>query len=322
MESSGQKTKRFYAIFISLIIVIFISVIIFFSTIFRVNTKSKSEEKVNSQRKYHIVVTGSYENELFLKQVYEGAKEISANYDAVVEFYVPSSQAENVSFQKLFDYASFVNADGVIAYIDNPEFNCVLSDKIDGRQIPLVTTGVYVPSLNQISFIGNNWWELGKKIANEVVELLHYDGNLYVISDETSSSTNYSNLTSSLYESLHKYPKINVETIKKITNDIIFSDKKNINNLVLCLTEESIIKTAQITKELRQSDDRNYMIIGFGSNETCLYYLENGIMEELISLDQKKIGEAALNQIFEYESKGYANSYISAEIKITRASDK
>ena len=40
---------------------------------------------------------------------------------------------------------------------------------------------------------------------------------------------------------------------------------------------------------------------------------------ELVSLDPQKIGEAAIREWFEYRTKGYANSYITADVKISRA---
>ena len=316
-NKKNRKSKRLYAVIFSLIAVIVLCITFLLGTFYNIRKTKDSVIAEKSQARYHIVVLGNYGNELFLKQVYEGAKKQCEQYNAVVEFYVPSSRAENVSFEKLFDYAGFVNADGVIAYIDDPDIKCNLSRKIDGSEIPLVTTGVYVPSLNQISYIGNNWWELGKKIGKEVIKFLEGGGNLYVISGESSS--NYGNLISSLFESLNAHSEIKVSMIDSISDDIIFDSNKNEKNLVLCLTEESTISTAQLTKELKPDNNKNYSIIGFGSNETCIYYLENKIITELISLDQEKIGETAINQIFEYSNNGYANSYIAADLKFKGA---
>lgn len=321
MKNENKKTKSFYIILYSLVTIIFIALIVFVSTFFYANTsnnkKEKNESGIVKERKYHVIITGNYENELFLKQVYNGAKKVSPQYDTVVEFYVPSSRAESVSFKSLFEYATFVNADGVIAYIDTPDFNEVLENRIDGKEIPLVTTGLYVPTLNQISFIGNNWWELGKKIAMEVVDTLNEEGTLYVITD-ISSTSNTSGLINSLRESLKTHPNIKYQTINKLTNDIIFSDGQNGNFLVLALSEESTIAAAQITQELTYGKERHYELIGFGNNETCQHYLDNGILKELISLDPEKIGESAVTQIYEYYTLGYANSYITADVKIQR----
>jgi len=39
----------------------------------------------------------------------------------------------------------------------------------------------------------------------------------------------------------------------------------------------------------------------------------------LISQNPEKIGESAIEELFEYRTKGYANSYITADVKISRS---
>lgn len=317
---SKLKSKSLYIVLFSLMIIILFSLAILFSTIYRTrNIKKESvKNETELQKKYHIIVTGNYDNELFLKNVYEGAKSQGDNFDAVVELYVPSSRAEDISYKSLFEYATFVNADGVIAYIDSSDFSEGIHNRTDNKEIPLVTTGVYSPFLPQISFIGNNWWEVGKKIGDEVISLLNDQGIIYLVID-SKNKANYNSLTNSLYETISSHKKIKLKIIDKISNEIVFSDGKDGESVVICLTEESTIQTAQITQELKFGKDRHYKIVGFGSNETCQHYLNNGTVSELIYLDPEKIGSAAINQIFEYYNLGYANSYISADVKIQRS---
>ena len=64
-----------------------------------------------------------------------------------------------------------------------------------------------------------------------------------------------------------------------------------------------------------------YKLIGIGGNEVCQLYLQKDWIGELVSLDPEKIGETAIRELFEYRSKGYANSYVTADVKITRSED-
>ena len=187
---SKLKSKSLYIVLFSLMIIILFSLAILFSTIYRTrNIKKESvKNETELQKKYHIIVTGNYDNELFLKNVYEGAKSQGDNFDAVVELYVPSSRAEDISYKSLFEYATFVNADGVIAYIDSSDFSEGIHNRTDNKEIPLVTTGVYSPFLPQISFIGNNWWEVGKKIGDEVISLLNDQGIIYLVIDSKNKA--------------------------------------------------------------------------------------------------------------------------------------
>src|SRR5574344_213792 len=112
------------------------------------NTKSNDP---STGRTFHILVIGQAENESFLQQVYKGAEILSESYHAAVELYVPGSLAEDVSMQSLFDYASFANVDGIIAYIDSNDISdsTPLSPptRTDGEAIPLITVGHYSPEL-------------------------------------------------------------------------------------------------------------------------------------------------------------------------------
>lgn len=271
---------------------------------------------------YHVLVLGRYENELFLQKVFDGATKLSQQYNALVEFYVPHSQAENESLQKLFDYATYVNADGVIAYIDSPDDKMILPHRPDGTPIPLITTGLYIPTLQQISFIGNSYWELGRRIGDETVSILDNKGKAILINREKNDNPYYSNLTNAVQERISQHHSISYEVLDNYTA----MDLRNLTTvspddkvLLICLTEQDTIQLAQNLQELGLDNTTNIKLIGFGSNEVTLHYLENGMITELISVDPEKIGETSIIELFEYRNKGYANSYVAAEVQITRS---
>ena len=89
------------------------------------------------------------------------------------------------------------------------------------------------------------------------------------------------------------------------------------NNIFLSLTEDDTILAAQTLSE--GFDDFRYKLIGIGGNEVCQLYLQKGWIAELVSLDPEQMGERAIKELFEYRTKGYANSYITADVKITKA---
>lgn len=279
-------------------------------------SSSDSNQKNTENRLFHIVVTGTYENKLFLEEVYKGALSYADQYNCIIELYVPKSQAEAVSLEELLNYCSFVNADGVIAFIDNTDSDISVIPKIDGNSIPLVTTGYFSPNLHQISFIGNGYWELGKKIADETFRYFDKPGEVYIICEPSSANDNYSNLLTSLQNSLYANKELNINLLEKIDASFVFPENNDHNSVFICLTDEDIIQTAQTLSDLYS--DRNYNIIGFGNNETSQLYLDKGQVSELISIDPVKIGEKAVKELFEYRRTGYANSYIAADVKFNR----
>lgn len=299
---------------------VFLFLRIFLATISAPDTKPNE----NDSRSYHIIVTGTYENQLFMEKVYEGALKEAANHSAVVEMYVPEAQASNLSLQDLLDYCVYVNADGVIAYIDSPDEKITMLTRSEGYEIPLVTTGQFSPEVQQISFIGSGYWELGKKVADEILNLILTDNNqvpecqVYVINDFLSANSNYNNLINSMQTTLHSYPDIETTVLKNLEDDFILENAaSSVKNIFVCLSEDSTIRTAQILNDSFKGSD--YKVIGFGSNEACQIFLEKNLVSELISLDPEKIGQAAMTELFEYRNKGYANSYIAADIKVTKA---
>lgn len=312
MDNKKQNTifKIFAFIFIILVISsIAVSIILFTKT-----TKSYAYSiEETTPHDYHVIVTGTYENHSFLEQVYEGAKLYSDQYNAVVELYVPGSQAEDVPLQTLLDYVSFVNADGVIVFNDAPDSILTVPAKVESESIPLITTGQYNPNLQQISYIGTSYWELGKKIATEANAILHGNGNILIICNEYLSSLNYANLMNSMLDVLRTQKGINHSIITDISD---YNPTQTIN-LLVCLSEEDTIKTAQKLQDLELKNPPR--VLGFGTNETCQLYLEKGIVTELVDVDPFKIGVTAIRELFEYRNSGYANSYIAADVQFLRS---
>ncbi len=312
MEKTTARLIK-WVLIIFTFIALLIFMILFYSTFMRSRAKFKIENEDNPADVclYHIVITGTYENKSFLTELYNGAASLEKSYNAVVDLHVPDSQAGTSSMQSLLDYCSFLNADGIIAYVDSPDETLNLLQRNDEPFIPLITTGQFSSNIQQISYVGVNYWEMGKRIADEVIDLFQNQGNVYIINN--SFTTNTSNLISSIQRTLQDSADINAHVI----DNIYFADPYSSDNIFIALTEEDTIMTAQQLSEQFPSD--NDKLLGFGGNEVCLLYLQKGYIYELFSLDPERIGKMAMQELFEYRNKGYANSYVTPEVKITKA---
>lgn len=320
MEKKSKSANSFLPGFIVLFTLFAVlAFCLFYYILFIMPKRAPVKSSDSDNRNYHIIVTGNSENELFLRQVYEGASKLSGIYNSVVEFYVPSSQAEEISNQSLFDYASYVNADCVIAYTDSSYNIISVPRRVDETPIPLVTTGQYIPTLQQISFIGNSYWELGKRIGDETASFLKNGGHAIIISSSTNTNSNYSSLMNSIQDVLKTHESISYTVMETVQPEDLMNRNSEEEILLVCLTDEDTINTAQTLVEINLISEEQIGLIGFGTNETCQLYLQKGIISELISLDPEKIGETAIREFFEFKTKGYANSYIAADVKITRS---
>ena len=288
--------------------------IIFYAVFLSSRARIQNQNQYNASDNllYHVIITGSYENQSFLSEVYKGASKLAPAYKTTVDLHVPKSQADTESLQELLNYCSFLNADGIILYLDSSEDTPLLLERSDYPKIPIITTGQFSPNMQQISFIGTNNWELGKKIADETQSFLPEGGDVYIISD--SNDLNSNTLISSIQSALGDNQTINTRVIENI---IQAPDIGQRNNIFITLTEDDTIANAQMLAENFNLD--SYKLIGFGGNEVCQLYLQKGWIAELVSLDPEKIGETAIMELFEYRRKGYANSYVTADVKIIRA---
>ena len=313
MEKKKQRLIKWVLLSFTLIGLLFFF-ILFYITFMQSRAKLKTQNEYNPADTclYHVIITGTYENKSFLTELYKGAASLEKSYNAVVDLHVPESQADTTSLQNLIDYCSFLNADGIIAYIDSPDDTPVILQRNENPAIPLITTGQFSANLQQISYVGVNYWEMGKRVADEVTGLLPQGGNVYIISD--SISTNTTNLISSVQRTLQEKPQIVSSVIERIPPS--FTLKSN-SNIFISLSEDDTIMSAQLLSEMFPA--YSYKLLGFGANEVCQLYLQKGFITELFSLDPERIGKAAMQELFEYRNKGYANSYVTASVKITRA---
>ena len=313
-----KKTARLikYILLIFSFTALLVFSIVFYAAFLSPHTRPQNQNEYNPSDTclYHVIITGTYENQSFLSEVYKGASRLAGAYKTVVDLHVPKSQADTESLQSLLDYCSFLNADGIIVYLDSSEDTPVLLRRTDEPAIPLITTGQFSPNLQQISYIGTNNWELGKKLAEETQNFLPEGGLVYIINQ--SNDINSNTLISGIQSAIGDSKDFTTKVIDTITPDLALTLE---HNIFITLTEEDTILSAQLLSE--QFDSSSYKMIGIGGNEVCQLYLQKGWIDELVSLDPEKIGETAIRELFEYRSKGYANSYVTTNVKTIKAQD-
>ena len=313
-----KKTARLikYILLIFSFTALLVFSILFYTAFLSPHTRPQNQNEYNPSDTclYHVIITGTYENQSFLSEVYKGASRLAGAYKTVVDLHVPKSQADTESLQSLLDYCSFLNADGIIVYLDSSEDTPVLLRRSDEPAIPLITTGQFSPNLQQISYIGTNNWELGKKLAEETQYFLPEGGSVFIINQANDINSN--TLISGIQSAIGDRQGFSTKVIDSVTPDLSITGE---NNIFITLTEEDTILSAQLLSEQFEAD--SYKMIGIGGNEVCQLYLQKGWIEELVSLDPEKIGETAIRELFEYRSKGYANSYVTTNVKTIRAQD-
>ena len=104
MEKNTIRLIKWTCLIFSFIALL-IFTIVFYTSIVLSRNKLQSQNDYNPDDTclYHIIITGTYENQTFLRQLYKGASKLADSYNAVVELVVPKSQADTTSIQNLLD---------------------------------------------------------------------------------------------------------------------------------------------------------------------------------------------------------------------------
>lgn len=282
------------------------------------------ESSVPAERKKNILIVGKSDRKAYLDQVLLGAEKVSKKNEAAVTVYTGKSNAEEISMQALFNYASYLNADGIIACIEDDDERLDIPRKTNGEAIPLVTIGSYAPNLPQLSYIGANYSELGKITAREITEQIGPGGKVILLESNAASDTNHSNLMSGLLGALSSHPEISVKTLQ-FERESSFSKEDNLRQqlaseegleLIVSLAEQTTILAAQSVRDLNLSG--KVKLIGFGDSDDCRADFEKKIVTELISVKTQDIGRRAMTELFEFLQNGYANSFVSAEVEVLK----
>ena len=323
------KTKLLQIIFILLLFGMGVRFFLYACLAFPFIEKSDKPQKA-TYKTHHVVIIGEAQDKSFLESVLKGAKEVS--YDCIVELLVPRGYAATENLDSLFEYASFIEPDGIIACLPENFYPKVSLENSKGKKIPLITLNTYNAELEQVAHICTNQSELGRKIALEGAAYLSKggvaEGRVAVVRLTPDFSANYSTLMSSLTNTLLRYKNIDTQVLdfalqsdKQNSSDVIRQLLiKEAIDLIICPSAEDTIKVSQIITELHK--DGRVGIIGFGSGEILETYLTKGTITELLSIDSESMGRSAINELFSYIDTGYANSYVMSGVQTRRSENR
>lgn len=298
------------------------------------NTRQVSHTDNQQIEVNHVLIAGTEIDKDMLNKFYEGAHSIAGEYNSVVEKLLPSSLAETKELQSWVDYASYVDADGLILFCDDE--NTIIKQPVNayGSTIPVVTLLNNNPDTNQVCFLGTNKYELGKAFASEVfvfeknTEIKVH--NILALVDIEKNVTAVDRILSSLQEELksrkgneiiniyieHIVNK-NFSGIDANTRNIIQNAVENYNTeLILCFSADETISAAQTLIDLNLT--ANSSVIGLYENSKTQSYIDKGIIFSVISVDAYSIGIEAMKNLFLWKTKGYTNSYSTTDLVMLR----
>ena len=111
--------KKTLIIVHSIITVTFLA--IFYTLIFKLDRPLEASVSKKAKPSSHVILCGLAENERSLMRIYEGVREKALEENVVIDVYIPYSRSEfsekeEFSIQKLLNFASYANADGILLW--------------------------------------------------------------------------------------------------------------------------------------------------------------------------------------------------------------
>ncbi len=273
---------------------------------------------------FNILVAGSQKNHSYMQQVFKGAEEAGLQYGSAVTFYEPQKGNPADELQKIFAYAAGIDATGIIVYTEKLDAPIELPRHHDGSPIPVITLGNYNPGLQQVSFIGLNYSELGRIMAKETIAMLKNGGTAFLLDFNQDYNQNYSMLMNSLMGAINQNDGISIDHFvfnleSTFSKEDAFRQQMASQaslDVVISFSEANTVLAAQTITDLNRAGKAR--VIGFGDSSDSRNYYEKGIITELIAINTIEIGRKAVNELFEYVNTGFANSYVIADVEVLK----
>ena len=167
MVQKFQKPSEL--IFVSIFVLLALCFFLFIYYIaFQIHS-SLDKNDANNQVKYtsHILFVGPRGDADMFNALFDGANSKAMEYHAVLEKLSPSSVADERGLDTWLNYASYVDADGVIVFSDNESALIEQPMNTYGSAIPVVSLINTNPESSPVVFLGTNKYEIGKCFAKK-----------------------------------------------------------------------------------------------------------------------------------------------------------
>lgn len=333
MVQKFQKPSEL--IFVSIFVLLALCFFLFIYYIaFQIHS-SLDKNDANNQVKYtsHILFVGPRGDADMFNALFDGANSKAMEYHAVLEKLSPSSVADERGLDTWLNYASYVDADGVIVFSDNESTLIEQPMNTYGSAIPVVSLINTNPESSQVVFLGTNKYEIGKCFAEEIFsyeeKLQKPVKTIFALVNSEKNVSAADRILSSIQEELFKNKQRQRNVLVKefsskgigpvndeVRNVILNLMETHGSKLILCFSANDTIMAAQALIDLNATGEIG--IIGLYENNETMNYIEKGIVFSVISIDAFSMGMEAMECLFSLINKGHTNNYGSADLIVLR----
>ncbi len=304
------------AILILLILIFGASIVLFYS--------SKEDVKLPvSKPIHHFYFIAQNSVDPFWEEVIKGVEKSAKDNNVVVEFYAPRFNDPQEEL-KYIDIATISKVDGLITHVSNKVSFTDYIDKAYNNKIPVITFENDDSESKRNAFVGTNNFIIGRQAAKLLVEATDGKANIAVISNnDLDQSSIENNLKMNGFMSILKeYPQMKIIktylsqmgtlSAEEITQTII--DSGNEINAIFTISAADTLGTAQFIVDRNKVG--NIILVGYGSSEEILRYIDREIVYGTVASDPYKMGYESLKALVDIKAGKSVPTFIDTEVKI------
>ena len=298
-------------------VVIFITLIVLSLYIILIYRNNRSEDEARAYTGHYSFVVDDLSDE-FLDAVYDSICSEAAEKGIYVEKVGVGLSGKYTLAQKL-EMAIATEPQGIIIKADDSKDIKLLINKAVSEGIPVSTIITDITGSERSSFIGPNYYDLGKVYGEELKRIPYgkkYD--VALLMNNSMPESNRNSLFQGLYETLNSDKKHYDVSIIDIDYTDNLTIEEGIRNAILNdeADYDAFVATDQLMTAYTYQALLDYNkigevdVLGFYDTETILNGVKNGNLQAVISIEPKQVGKLVTDSLSDYREYGYSNYFM------------
>jgi ribose transport system substrate-binding protein len=276
-----------------------------------------------SKPKYHFYFIAQNSVDPFWMEAIKGVQESAKDNNVAVEFYAPRFNDPKEELKHI-DIATLSKVDGIITHVSSAVDFTEAIDKAYNNNIPVITFENDDSKSKRQTFVGINSFIIGSEAAKMLIKATDGKANIAVISSEdyNQESVEQNLKMSGFISTLKEYPnikiiknyssKMGILSAEEITQKIIDSEDKI--NAIFTVSSADTLGAAQFIVDRNKVGD--IILIGYGSSERILRYIDKGIIYGTVASDAFKMGYEGLKAMVDIKEGNPISTFIDTEIEV------
>ncbi|MFP4331576.1 MAG: sugar ABC transporter substrate-binding protein [Spirochaetaceae bacterium] len=270
-------------------------------------------------RTHHVSVFLPEQSTLFFQQIEDGVTAAADRQDIAVSFHPIGPEVPE------FRLAGYSGIDGAIIFPNLPEAQMLTHlERLEEQGIPVVLIEQEVGDDWPWTFVGTNNFELGRRIGAELAERSEGGRIAVVYSDKSPAVAAERELielgiTTGMGERLElpilrRQTGLNPLDAEALTYQLLRTEPP-ISALVFTDTDDTLAALQAII-------DLNLVgeveVIGFGTTDSVINYLDRGVLDATIAVNPQRIGIESMRVLAELIETGNAPGYVDTGVEVVR----